>query len=612
MMKRAIKIIMIFIAFVLCCSAIAEDSVYKIETAEGIDIKSEAVDEIVQELDEIALGEDGSVTLGSTEENNNFVPDVPDLIDQIDDEYTDSGNKEVLASSLPWSIYNGVLYKDTRKGYLIIPEGVQCIDDDVYKYHYDVFSITIPDGVTYIGDRAFYGIATLERVTMADSVSYLGKEAFYGCYKLTDVTLSNQLDTIEDYTFCGCTRLSSITIPDSVQVIGKEAFKLCSKLQNITLPKRLRIIGTDAFYGCSKIESVIIPPSVDTIESGAFKGISCSVTFESPQDSSTESHISIADDAFSSYNTTIYVDCSNEDVVEWAKKNNFKVIRNHGDSVTIPGKEPTCAETGLTDGEKCSICGEIITEQQTIPVSEVHTPETIPGKEPTCTERGWTEYTKCSVCGKILKRWEYIPARHIPEVLPAVNATLTTNGLTEGSRCAVCGQNLVAQKIVPKLKYIYYTDDTAQYYVTETDVAYINCTAASAEVKVADSINIDGVERPVTAIAYKAFYGNNKLVNVTIGKNVKNIYDEAFKNCKKLKKVTINSKKLKTIGKSAFNGCKKLKTVTIKSTKLKKVGSSAFKGVASSVTFKCPSKQLKAYKKLIKKAGAPSKAKYKK
>ena len=52
--------------------------------------------------------------------------------------------------------------------------------------------------------------------------------------------------------------------------------------------------------------------------------------------------------------------------------------------------------------------------------------------------------------------------------------------------------------------------------------------------------------------------------------------------------------------------------MTIKSSKLKKVGSSAFKGVSSSVTFKCPSKKLKAYKKLIKKAGAPSKAKYKK
>ena len=35
-----------------------------------------------------------------------------------------------------------------------------------------------------------------------------------------------------------------------------------------------------------------------------------------------------------------------------------------------------------------------------------------------------------------------------------------------------------------------------------------------------------------------------------------------------------------TIGKKAFNKCKKLKTVTIKTKKLKTVGGSAFKGIA--------------------------------
>ena len=36
--------------------------------------------------------------------------------------------------------------------------------------------------------------------------------------------------------------------------------------------------------------------------------------------------------------------------------------------VTIPGKAPTCTETGLTDGKKCSVCGEITVPQQVIPV----------------------------------------------------------------------------------------------------------------------------------------------------------------------------------------------------------------------------------------------------
>jgi hypothetical protein len=73
-------------------------------------------------------------------------------------------------------------------------------------------------------------------------------------------------------------------------------------------------------------------------------------------------------------------------------------------------------------------------------------------------------------------------------------------------------------------------------------------------------------------------------------------------------------KKVKKIGKKAFYGCKKLKTITIKTTKLKKstIGSKAFKGIYKKAKFKCPKSKLKNYKKWLKKAGAPKKAKYKK
>ena len=33
----------------------------------------------------------------------------------------------------------------------------------------------------------------------------------------------------------------------------------------------------------------------------------------------------------------------------------------------IPGKEATCTETGLTEGKKCTVCNEILVEQEEIP-----------------------------------------------------------------------------------------------------------------------------------------------------------------------------------------------------------------------------------------------------
>lgn len=74
----------------------------------------------------------------------------------------------------------------------------------------------------------------------------------------------------------------------------------------------------------------------------------------------------------------------------------------------IPGVAATCTNTGLSDGIKCSACGEILTAQVVTPMI-AHTEENIPGKAATCTETGLTDGVKCSVCGEILTAQEEIP-----------------------------------------------------------------------------------------------------------------------------------------------------------------------------------------------------------
>ena len=36
--------------------------------------------------------------------------------------------------------------------------------------------------------------------------------------------------------------------------------------------------------------------------------------------------------------------------------------------VIDPAKEATCTETGLTEGKHCSVCGEVIMEQEVVPM----------------------------------------------------------------------------------------------------------------------------------------------------------------------------------------------------------------------------------------------------
>ena len=108
------------------------------------------------------------------------------------------------------------------------------------------------------------------------------------------------------------------------------------------------------------------------------------------------------------------------------------------------------------------------------------------------------------------------------------------------------------------------------------------------DLNVPSTVKISGKKYKVTAIAAGAFKGNGKLRSVVIGKNIR------------------------TIGKDAFRNCKKLKKVIFKTTKLKKssVGKNAFKGIAKNATFTVPAKKYKSYKKFLPKTAKGTKIKF--
>ena len=178
-----------------------------------------------------------------------------------------------------------------------------------------------------------------------------------------------------------------------------------------------------------------------------------------------------------------------------------------------------------------------------------------------------------------------------------------------------------------------YTVVTAGAAVSYAGTANKKLTSVS----VPSAVTINGVTYKVTAIADNAFKNNKKLKKVTIsnsivtieknafagcsaltsvkmGGNVKTIGKSAFQNCTALKKITIPSK-VQSIGSKAFYNCKSLTSVTVKTKKLttKSVGAKAFTKAGSKnykkLKVKTPAGKYAVYKKLLKKKGLSSKAK---
>ena len=61
----------------------------------------------------------------------------------------------------------------------------------------------------------------------------------------------------------------------------------------------------------------------------------------------------------------------------------FPCVHGHTE-VTVPATDPTCVDTGLTAGVRCSVCDETLTAQQEIPATGVHGDKDVDGRCDTC------------------------------------------------------------------------------------------------------------------------------------------------------------------------------------------------------------------------------------
>ncbi len=228
--------------------------------------------------------------------------------------------------------------------------------------------------------------------------------------------------------------------------------------------------------------------------------------------------------------------------------------------IEISGTPATCTTPGLTAGEECSVCGEVITEQAEIPATG-HTEETVPGKAATCVEAGYTDSVKCSVCGEVITAATELPATGEHTYGDWV---VSEDGKTQSKTCGVCG-DVVTEDIETTEPEIptsgNWNDDgsitwgideaTGTLYISGTGEMQAYSTGNSPVFELRKSITSIVIGDGITMVGNRAFRGLNSVTKVTFGKDVTSTGYEAFYGCSSLAEIELNEG-LVSIGSLAF------------------------------------------------------------
>ena len=124
------------------------------------------------------------------------------------------------------------------------------------------------------------------------------------------------------------------------------------------------------------------------------------------------------------------------------------------DVIDVNGYPATCTATGLTPGQKCSMCDTVIVEQEVLPkILHAYDSGNVV-KAATCGTTGVIRYT-CTGCNVTKDETIAATGSHIAETVTGKAATCTETGLTNGQKCKVCGMVLTAQENIPMLDHVY-------------------------------------------------------------------------------------------------------------------------------------------------------------
>lgn len=394
---------------------------------------------------------------------------------------------------------------------VIIPEGVQTIDSNVFK-NSSITSVSFPSTLTTIR-----------------------WSAFEGCTGLTSIDIPSSVKLIDWDAFANCLSLSSVTLREGLEEIGNNAFYRCTALTSITLPQSLRTFSGSAFYA-SGVTAVILPENITSYTSN-----DSNVRFYVSKDSTTAQAMATKPN----YSITPFTDPQWPDlsfyylIDEYTGEKSLQLYKYYGrndTSVTIPD-----GITGIYQNAFYQYNYSAGTTNNTT-LEEIIVPDSV-------TSIGSNAFAYCDALKRI----------YLPDNVASFGSYIVSTGNSAAeSPVLYCSKNSTTAKNITTSVYQYgFTDPADPDYslAYDTDGGLVFCAYRGTDTAVT-------VPDGVTAIGSRAFFENKKIRSVILPEGVTEIRSAAFQFCDAMTSISFPST-LAVIEDHAFNGSMKFESLTL-------------------------------------------------
>lgn len=240
----------------------------------------------------------------------------------------------------------------------------------------------------------------------------------------------------------------------------------------------------------------------------------------------------------------------------------------------------SCTHEG-EETRQCKNCKE--TESRTL-AKTAHNTEIVGAKAPSCTTEGYTGDEVCKDCNVKVKEGHTLAktAHQWSTWKTTTNPSYASEG-EQTRQCSQCRQTETRKlnKLPLPKAGTKYTVGGNQYTVLKAglSVRFSKANPKAKTVTIPNTITVNGISYKVAEVGANAFKNNKKVKKVTIGANVVKIANKAFNKCPILRNVIIKTTLLtkKTASKKCFNKVHKKMVIKVPK-KVKKSYVKIFKG----------------------------------